>query len=47
MPIESLPPQDDDTPGGLNPITCDLGVVALEIALALIWVFRASIWSGA
>ena len=41
------PPQDDDTPGGLNPIACAAGVFVLEIALALIWVFRASIWSGA
>lgn len=45
MPNEAFPPQDDDVPGGPHPITYALGALAIEIALAAIWLFRADIWS--
>lgn len=41
------PPQvdEDDLPGGLHPITWLAIVTTVEIALAALWIFRASIWS--
>lgn len=45
MPTESFPPQDDETPGGLNPIACVVVASVVYIALAAIWIFRAEIWS--
>lgn len=38
-------PMDDEPEGGVNPIAWVALVSAVEIALAVIWIFRASIWS--
>jgi len=38
-------PMDDESEGGVNPIAWVALVSAVEIALAVIWIFRASIWS--
>ncbi|WP_424624474.1 hypothetical protein [Achromobacter marplatensis] len=40
-----FPAEDDETPGGLNPIACALAAFAVYVALAAIWIFRAEIWS--
>lgn len=45
MPNEAFPPPDDDVPGGPNPIAYALAALAIDIALAAIWIFRADIWS--
>lgn len=38
-------PTDDEPVGGVNPLVWVALVSAVEIALAVLWVFRASIWS--
>lgn len=38
-------PMDDEPEGGVNPLVWVAWVSAVEIALAVVWIFRASIWS--